>query len=76
MKTLFNYYIVDSVAESVVGGFQAPNGVMAKRIFSEMIDNNDKLKKYPDSYELRCEMHSVSVPETFQDVLDNTDVVK
>lgn len=76
MKVLCNFYIVDVVAESVVGGFQAPNLLLAKRIFSEMLENNEKLKKYPDSYVLRVDNSPVDVPETYEDVIGTTEEVK
>ena len=40
MKTLRRFYIVDVTAESVVGGFDAPNFSMASRISCNTIKNS------------------------------------
>ena len=73
MKTLRRFYIVDVTAESVVGGFDAPNFSMASRIFCEMLEKNEKLKKYEDSYKLRAERNDFQSPETYDEVVSFTE---
>lgn len=70
MKSLKKYYVVDSVAQTIVGAFDAVSLDMAKLMFRKGILENDKLKDSVDQYAVYCDGNSFDVYETFDEVLD------
>jgi len=72
MKHLSNFYVVDSLTESVVGSFKAINFDMAKKILDESYKKSDKLQQIGDSLKLYRDDCVIDVAyETYDEVLEH-----
>lgn len=70
MKTIFKFYVVDSIAESIIGSFEAVSLDMAKMIMKKSILDNEKLKDSVDQFVLYKDPFGINVCETFNEVKD------
>ena len=71
MKTLFSYYVVDPIMESIVGSFQAPSHAAAKAIFEKSVLDNEKFKVYGNTLKCFRAAWTFMVPETYSDINDD-----
>ena len=71
MKNYRDYYVVDTISETVVGSFRAVSDIMAKKILSESIEKNEKLGPMKDSIKLYSAEQPVLFCETFDEICES-----
>lgn len=67
MKYLKTYYLIDSLSETIVGSFTAPNERFAVKRVKATIDKSDDLKDIVDTLVLRCSVGDFEVCETYEE---------
>jgi len=75
MKNYRDYYVVDTISETVVGSFRAVSDTMAKKILDESIDKNEKLGSFKDGIKLYSAEQPVLFCETFDEICESCDEV-
>lgn len=65
----YTYYIIDKVAETIVGAFNAKSDMMASRMMKNF--DYDKAKLTPDDIEVYRDPMAVLVYETYDDVMNS-----
>lgn len=70
MKTLFKYYVVETVAEDIVGSFNAVSLDSAMVIFKKGFLDNEKFSDFKDTLRLYTSSIGFELLETYSEVID------